>query len=157
VRRSRTRTTDLASSASAAHGVTAGQSHVRLGIGLFGARFGTGVPVESAIAVRAPVVEAFEAHGQRVGYGVARAPNEGYLATVRCGYGDGFPRVASGEVGILAIGMQFMTVHRDEPIRGTTLDLIDRDTDLDRLAASAGIAVHQLVAGLGLGQAALAR
>jgi alanine racemase len=149
--------TDLASSEPAAHGLAAGCSHVRVGVGLFGARFGTGARVESAIAVRAPVVETCVARGQRVGYGVARAPNDGYLATVRCGYGDGFPRVASGELRILAIGMQFTTVHRDEPSGGAMLPLIERDTNLDRLAASAGIAVHQLVAGLGLGRAALAR
>jgi alanine racemase len=145
--------TDLASSAPLATGATfgyeQGYTQVRLGVALFGARFGADVPVASALRVRAPVVEVHRADGQRTGYGLGRAPHDGYLALVRCGYGDGFPRFRDEATGVLAVGMQFTTLHLAQPPEGP-VDLIDASTDLDALAARAGTSVHELVVGLGL-------
>ena len=145
--------TDLASSAPLAtpdtFGYEQGYTQVRLGVALFGARFGADVPVASAIRVRAPVVEVHRATGQRTGYGLGRAPNHGYLALVRCGYGDGFPRFRDEATGVLAVGMQFATLHLAQPPEGF-VDVIDAFTDLDALASRAGTSVHELVVGLGL-------
>lgn len=142
--------TDLASTWPLATGVVR-HSHARLGVGLFGARFGSHVAVASAIAVDAPIVETHAAVGQFVGYGIDRAPFAGHLAVVRCGYGDGFPRIRGTFTGVLAVGMQFATVHRGLAFGGETLELVGARTDLDRLAGSAGISVHELVTGLGRG------
>lgn len=139
---------DLASSSPLATGI-ARYSHGRLGVGMFGARFGSPIDVACAIAVDAPVVERLESSGQHVGYGIDRAPLWGELIVVRCGYGDGFPRVRGAYDGILAVGMQFATVHRSRNPREDVFGLIDASTDLDRLAASAGISVHELVTALG--------
>ena len=139
--------TDLANTQALASNV-ARYTHVRLGVGLFGARYGSNIDVTSAVALRAPVVEVLEARGQFVGYGTGRAPEEGYLAVVRCGYSDGFPRVRDATGGVLAVGMQFTTLHRSEVPSGT-VDLIEGGTDLDALAASGGISVHELVVNLG--------
>ncbi len=140
--------TDLASSAPLAANVGR-YSHVRLGVGLFGARFGASVNVRSAIVVRAAVVERLEARGQRVGYGLGLAPFDGFLIVVRCGYGDGFPRLRRPMNDTLAVGMQFTTLHRAAAFAQPAIDLIDRETDLDLLAASATISVHELVVALG--------
>lgn len=145
--------TDLESTAPVASGVARGRgySHVRIGAGFFGARFGANVDAACAITVRAPVIDTYEARGQYVGYGTTRASESGYLATVRCGYGDGFPRVANGMLGILAVGMQFTTLQRSQLPNSAALELIGRATNLDLLAASAGISSHQLIVGLGRG------
>jgi alanine racemase len=140
---------DLASTAPLAREIGAGLSHVRVGVGLFGARFGMGVDVVSALRVEAPVVEQFPARGQRTGYGLNQAPDNGYVAVLRCGYGDGFPMMRDMRIGILAVGMQFTTFHSLESIEGDSVCLIGRNTDLDLLAASAGIGPHQLVVALG--------
>jgi alanine racemase len=126
------------------------RSCVRVGVGLFGARFGSRCDVVCAIRVRAPVIDTFAARGQNVGYGTRLAPNDGYLTVVRCGYGNGFPRVRDAHLGILAVGMQFTTLHSRESFAAQTFDLIGRETDLDALAAAAEMPVQQLVAGLGL-------
>ena len=141
--------TDLASTAPLASGLSSGYSHVRIGAGLFGARFGADLDASCALTLRASVVDTARARAQFVGYGVTRAPASGYLATVRCGYADGFPRVADGTLGILAVGMQFTTLHRSQRPNAAQIELIGRATNLDRLAASAGIAPHQLIVGLG--------
>jgi hypothetical protein len=122
-------------------------------VGLFGVRYAAAVPLRSAISVRAPVVERLAARGQRVGYGGARAPVEGQLAVVRCGYGDGFPRVAWPERGILSVGMQYTIVTRVAGWEESGVQLVDAETDLDRFAATAGIGAHELVVRLGQGRA----
>jgi len=139
---------DLASSLPLATHV-ASYSHVRLGIGLFGARFGSRIGVRSAIDVVAPIVETIPARGQRVGYGLARAPQDGYLTVLRCGYGDGFPRIRVPFGNVLATGMQFTTIHTSAPLAGNTHPLMNGETDLDTLADAAQTSVHELVVGLG--------
>ena len=140
---------DIASTAPSAAGMHGDCSHVRIGVGLFGARFGADVGVVSALRVRAPIVDREPARGQRTGYGLHRAPNDGYLAVLRCGYGDGFPVVRDERFGILAVGMQFTTVHSPTALPGDDVALIHRNTDLDALSQAAGIAPHRLVTALG--------
>jgi alanine racemase len=140
---------DVASTAPLALGPSEACSHVRVGLGLFGARFGANVGVVSALRVCAPIVERDRAHGQRTGYGLHRAPKEGYVAVVRCGYGDGFPPLRDRHIGVLAVGMQFTTVYSCEAFAKDSLALIDRNTDLDALARASRIGPHQLVVALG--------
>ncbi|GAC1543978.1 MAG: hypothetical protein NVS3B16_11210 [Vulcanimicrobiaceae bacterium] len=125
---------DFASTAPLAVGSSCGCSHVRVGLGLFGARFGATVGVVSALRVYAPIVERARAHGQRTGYGLHRAPHDGHIAVLRCGYGDGFPMLRDTRLGVLAVGMQFTTFHSRDALDGNSVALIDRDTDLDALA-----------------------
>jgi alanine racemase len=145
---------DLASSAPLAQRRERRRSHVRLGVALFGVRFGSRVAAASAIRVRAPLVEVHPARGQRTGYGTHRAPHAGFIAMVRCGFGDGFPRVRDERNGILAVGMQFTTLRcREAP--QSDIEVMGESTDLDALASLAGISVHQLVVGLGLASRAI--
>jgi len=145
---------DLASSAPLAQRREGRRSQVRLGVALFGARFGSRVASASAIRLRAPLVEVHPARGQRTGYGTHRAPQGGFVAVVRCGFGDGFPRVRDERNGVLAVGMQFTTLRcREAP--ENDIEVLGESTDLDALAALAGISVHQLVVGLGLASRAI--
>ncbi len=128
---------------------------VRLGIGMFGFRFGAPLAaVASALRVRGEIVRVVAAQGQLMSYGTALAPRNGWLVVVRCGYGDGLPRVADPPLGILAVGMQYAVVHRAEPPGGRSLSLIDETTDLDVLAASAHAGAHEIVVRLGHAAAA---
>lgn len=140
---------DLASTGSIAPHDATNASHVRVGVGLFGARLGAHLALTSALHVEAPIVERAPARGQRTGYGLDRAPEHGSLAVVRCGYGDGFPRMRDERLGILTVGMQFATLHAQTPFAADSVRLVDGGTDLDALAKSAGIAPHHLVAALG--------
>ncbi len=139
---------DVESSAPLARRTTGTQ--VRVGVGLFGFRFGAQISVASALRVRAPVVGRFPARGQLVGYGTQRAPERGYLSVVRCGYGDGFPQFAAPQFGVLAVGMQFATYYSGQPSDEGSLELIGADTDLDVFAEAAAIAPHELVVRFGL-------
>ncbi len=145
--------TDVASTVPLAEG--ADGAGVRLGIGLFGFRFGAPLPaVASALRVRADIVRVVPAAGQLMSYGTALAPEGGWLVVVRCGYADGLPRVAERGLGILAVGMQYAVVHRSLPPEERSLALIDETTDLDRLAAAARCGPHELVVRLGHAAAA---
>jgi alanine racemase len=146
-------TTDVASSAPLAAG--ADGTGVRLGVGLFGFRFGAALPgVAGTLRVRAPVVRTVPAEGQLTSYGTARAPREGWLVVVRCGYGDGFPRVAQPWDGVLAVGMQYAVLHRMAPPEQAEITLLDETTDLDGLAQAARIGPHELVVRLGQAESA---
>ncbi len=140
---------DLASSAPLARRRESRRTHVRLGVALFGARFGSRVAAASAIRVRAPLVEVHRARGQRTGYGTQRAPHDGFIAVVRCGFGDGFPCIRDERNGILSVGMQFTTLRRPQAPEND-IEVMGESTDLDALAALAGISVHHLVVALGL-------
>ena len=140
--------TDVASSAPLAAGVSGG-TQARLGVALFGFRFAGDIGVTCALRVRAPVVSVEPARGQRVGYGLHRAPHDGYLVVVRCGYGDGFPRIRNVAAGLLNVGMQFATVHVDEKPAREVLDIIDASTNLDSLLAGTAVLPHELVVDLG--------
>lgn len=143
--------TDIESSQPLAGQRAAGQS-VRVGVGTFGFRFGTGPPLRSAISVTAPLVERLPACGQRIGYGSVRAPSDGWLAVLRCGYSDGFPRGSWPDLGILSVGMQYTIVTSLGGWDAGSVKLVGAETDLDHLAAGAGIGEHELVLRLAHGR-----
>jgi alanine racemase len=146
---------DIESSASAAFGPSRYGS-VRLGAALFGFRFTHGpAGVKSALRVQAPVVDRIPARGQRVGYGAHFAPQEGTLAIVRCGYGDGFPRAVGSDDAILFVGMQYATLLRPEGFTDESIALVHAETDLDALARSSNCVPQELI--VRLGHAARAR
>ena len=121
----------------------------RIGIGLFGATGGTRVPgVRCAIALSAPVlrVERFPA-GSFAGYGTTPLPEATRIATVRCGYGDGYPR-ETGE-RVLAVGMQYALMRARDEEGGASTPMLGPETDLDALAARAGRSVHEMVTAMG--------
>ncbi len=145
--------TDVASSAPLAAG--ADGAGARLGAGLFGFRFGAALTgVAGTLRVRAPVVRIVPAEGQLMSYGTARAPRRGWLVVVRCGYGDGFPRVAQPWGEVLAVGMQYAVLHRSAPPEQAEIMLLDETTDLDGLAQAARIGPHELIVRLGQAEAA---
>ncbi|MGH7706841.1 MAG: alanine racemase [Vulcanimicrobiaceae bacterium] len=129
------------------------ESTVRIGVGLFGARLGAGPgELRCAIVVRAPLIRAEPARGQLVGYGTLRAPMAGFLAVVRCGYGDGFPRVRPGAAEpILSVGMQYAVLCATLKFNGPDLELLGSGSDIDALADAAGIAPQEAVVRLGVG------
>lgn len=139
---------ESAATFSAADGSAGGES-ARIGVGLFGATGGTPVPgVTCAISLEATIVraETFPA-GAFVGYGTRALDAETRIASVRCGYGDGFPRQNGGRV--LAVGMQYALLRAEDEEAGATVRMIDAKTDLDALAARSGRSVHEMVASLG--------
>ncbi len=145
--------TDIESSAPLALAGKSAGSHVRLGAALFGSRGEGGPPdVRCALRVEAPVVQRFPALGQTLGYTTLRAPEHGHLHLVRCGYGDGFPRLTGGIcAGVLSVGMQYAVVWRGEVSEQEGLALVDADSDLDEIARAASVTPHEIVVRLGLG------
>jgi alanine racemase len=142
--------TDVASTVPLASGEGSAGSFVRIGVGLFGARYGGGPSgVRCALRLEAPVVQRLAARGQLAGYGATRVPDDGYVVVVRCGYGDGFPRMTGAAGGIVVVGMQYTTVWRRNESNAESVALLDADTDLDDLARAAGCAPHEIVVRLG--------
>lgn len=141
---------DVESTRSLASSKAAMGSFVRLGIGLFGARYGGGPSeLHCALRVEAPVVQRLAARGQLVGYGGARAPERGTVVVVRCGYGDGFPRMTGTGIGILTVGMQYTTLCRGNSLDVNSVILLDADTDVDDLARAASATPHEIIVRLG--------
>ena len=120
---------------------------VRIGVGLFGARLGLPLKLDCAIRLSAPVVRR-HAPGEMAwaGYGATAIPPERGVCVVRCGYGDGLPKQFEGTSDVLSIGMQFTTVltRGDDAL----VAIVDRASDLDALAAHAGLLPHELVCSL---------
>ncbi len=135
---------DIASSGSAATGDPLGRA--RIGVGMFGAALGNGLPLRCALRVRGPVVRVYApGEGIWAGYGHVSIAPDVAVAVVRCGYGDGLPRTLVGSADILAMGMQYLT----RVVRvGDPGDVMNADTDLDVMATFAGITAHELVVGL---------
>jgi len=145
--------TDVESTQPLAGGPSGGRV-ARVGIGMFGVRYAGGpVGVRCALSVRAPIVQEVAARGQRVGYGSTRAPDDGVVAVVRCGYADGFPRGSWPDLGVLAVGMQYTIVTSAAGWPEGVVRLVGVDTNLDSFAAGAGIDPHELVVRLGQGRA----
>ncbi len=141
---------DAASTFSAADRSATGDS-VRIGVGLFGATGGPSVPgVANALHLRAEVlrVQTYPA-GTRIGYGDRALETETRVATVRCGYGDGYPKDAAGADDILSVGMQYTLLAAGALTPGATVDLLGERTGLDALAWSASRSVHEIVTTLG--------
>jgi alanine racemase len=107
---------------------------VRFGVGLYGVNPHDAGPSVSAPVARltAPVIETHGAKkGETVGYGATFvAGRDTRLATVSLGYGDGYPRAASGRGRALLNGVLV-------PIAGrVSMDLIVLDvTDAERAPA----------------------
>lgn len=112
----------LAASAGALIGTAFGFDQVRIGVGLFGASpfdDGSGGLLPAA-RLTAPVVQVKTvAAGQSIGYGATfTAAADTIVATVALGYGDGYPRSASGRGAAILNG-------RLAPILGrVSMDLI---------------------------------
>ncbi len=149
---------DVASTFTLAAEGALGTGRVRVGIGLFGATGGARVPgVRCALRVAAPLVRAERlAEETRAGYGSLTLSAGETIAIVRCGYADGLPRSLAGSNDMLSIGMQYLTLRiPGERAVPPVLSLIDEHTDLDALAAEAGLLPHEIV--MGFGRTACAR
>ncbi|GAC1405115.1 MAG: hypothetical protein NVSMB64_09410 [Candidatus Velthaea sp.] len=137
--------TDLASTAWASQARS--RDRLRVGAGLFGARLGSAANATCALRVVAPMVRWFAAGAIGwSGYGEVRVPAHRGVAVVRCGDGDGFPKVLAGDDDILSVGMQYTARLADQPADLHTL--IGASTDLDTLARRAGMTPHEIVVGL---------
>jgi alanine racemase len=140
---------DVESTFPAARRTIAGSS-VRVGIGLFGAR---GDPAQipalrCAIRVNAPVVDRLTSDGVlRCGYSAEKLPQTSEVTVLRCGYGDGFPRILATYRHVLSVGMHYSVIRGR--IAGDAFELLGADDDLDELAAAANVLPHQIVTGLG--------
>jgi len=124
---------------------------VRIGIGLFGATGGPSVPgIANPLRLSAEVVrvESYPA-GTLIGYGDRALDAPARVATVRCGYGDGYPKDAAGLDDILSVGMQYTLSAAGGVTPGASVRLLDAGTDLDAFAANAGRSVHEIVTTLG--------
>lgn len=141
---------DVASTYPAASGGPVGDG-VRIGVGLFGAGADAVAGLQCALRVTAPItrVERRPA-GSRVGYGVTVLLEDDEIVTLRCGYGDGFPKSLVGKDDILAIGMQYITMRTARyDTDGTQVVLLDRTSSLDAFAAKAGRLAHEIVTAFG--------
>ncbi len=120
---------------------------VRIGAGLFGARLGVPLALACAIRLSAPVVRRHVAgEFAWAGYGETAIPSERGVSVVRCGYGDGFPKLLEGSSDIVSVGMQFTTTYTRSD--GPHVALVDQSSDLDALAAQADLLPHELVCSL---------
>lgn len=121
----------LSSSGGALIGGAFSYDLVRLGVGLYGVNpLDAGAsPVAPVASLTAPVIQTHQIKaGETVGYGASfTARRDGVLATVSLGYGDGYPRAASGR-GRAFLGGRLV------PIAGrVSMDLIVLDaTDLEK-------------------------
>jgi alanine racemase len=68
---------------------------------------------------------------------------------VRCGYGNGFPRIVEPFGSMLGVGMQYAVVASTAPPAGTSIELVTSATDLDGLAAAVRLTPHEVVVRLG--------
>ena len=142
--------TDVAGTLVSAREGRSGHSLVRIGIGLFGARFG-GPRLQCAIRIDAPVTDVLPAGAvASAGYRGAEPIDAPWLAVVRCGYSDGLPLRLAGTNKIVSIGMQYTVVARSAPeSAGYALRLLDTTSDVDEVLENTGISPHEFVVGLG--------
>jgi alanine racemase len=140
---------DVDATASCAADPATDVNWARIGVGLFGSGAARVAGLACALSVCAPIVRVVPAEGQLVGYGLTRAPLEGFLQVVRCGYGDGFPRIAEPFGSLLTVGMQYTVATSAARSKSAFVDLISPATDLDALAAAARLAPHEVVVRLG--------
>lgn len=142
---------DLASTVSSAQGRALGGDSVRIGVGLFGATGAAPVTgVANAIRIDAPVTASARVEkGTRIGYGNVRAHEAIVIASIRCGYSDGYPKSLAGTGDILSVGMQYVQL-RSDARPGDVVRLLGADDSLDELAQRAGRLVHEIVTTLGM-------
>lgn len=142
---------DAASTLPAAVRGAAGGDSLRLGVGLFGATGGVAVGgISNAIRIDAPVMTSTRVgEGMRIGYGNVRAQETALVASIRCGYSDGYPKSLAGTGDILAVGMQYVQMRTDAS-PGDVVRLLDGESSLDDLAERAQRLVHEIVTTLGM-------
>jgi alanine racemase len=141
---------------------------VRPGAGLYGLnpQPARPNPLRPVVRLHAPVLQVRDIHEDTsVGYGASyrmRAP--GRIATVACGYADGYPRAASNRgqalidgrrvplIGRLSMDLLMLDVSAlppGTPRPGDDVELLGADYDLDALAAAAGTIGYELLTHLG--------
>jgi alanine racemase len=141
---------------------------VRPGAGLYGLnpQPGQANPLRPVVRLHAPVLQVREVREDTsVGYGASyrmRAP--GRIATVACGYADGYPRAASSRslalvdgrrvplIGRLSMDLLMLDVSAlppGTPRPGDEVELLGTDYDVDALAAVAGTIGYELLTHLG--------
>lgn len=123
-------------------------------------------PLRPVVRLHAPVLQVREVREDTsVGYGASyrmRAP--GRIATVACGYADGYPRAASSRslalvdgrrvplIGRLSMDLLMLDVSAlppGTPRPGDEVELLGTDYDVDALAAAAGTIGYELLTHLG--------
>jgi alanine racemase len=143
-------------------------SVVRPGIGLYGVGEADDVELEPVAHVRARIVDLRTAHvGETVSYGATwRAERESVIATVPCGYADGYRRHLGNRgvallhgrripvVGVVTMDMTMLDVTDVPCAVGDVVTLLGRDggavigaTELARLG---GLSPYEVLAGLRL-------
>ncbi|MBC7162215.1 MAG: alanine racemase [Immundisolibacter sp.] len=141
---------------------------VRPGAGLYGLNPQPDQPnpLRPVVRLHAPVLQVREVREDTsVGYGASyrmRAP--GRIATVACGYADGYPRAASSRslalvdgrrmplIGRLSMDLLMLDVSAlppGTPRPGDEVELLGTDYDVDALAAAAGTIGYELLTHLG--------
>lgn len=139
----------------------------RPGIALFG---GGTSPARSpdlkpGLTLEAPLLQVHEVRpGDTVGYGATfRAEQPALLATAALGYGDGFPRAASGSgfaylgetrcplIGRVSMDLVTFDVSAAAPLAkaGAWVEVLGARADLETQAAAAGTIGYELITGLG--------
>lgn len=137
---------------------------LRPGIALYGGGPDGAVSLRPGMTLTAPVLSVFTAQaGESVGYGAsARIDRQTRLATVGLGYGDGFPRSASGRgYGLLRgvrcpimgrVSMDLITLDvsavAGDIAPGEPVELFGSGIHLEGQARRAGTLGYELVSGL---------
>lgn len=141
---------------------------VRPGAGLYGLnpQPATANPLRPVVRLQAPVLQVRAVHGDAsVGYGATyRTPAPGRIATVACGYADGYPRAAGNHAEAMLGGRRVPLIGRlsmdlltldvsalpaDRPHPGEQVELLGPDYDVDALADAAGTIGYELLTHLG--------
>jgi alanine racemase len=123
-------------------------------------------PLRPVVQLGAPVLQVRDIREDTsVGYGASyRMTAPGRIATVACGYADGYPRAASNRaaamvgrqrvplIGRLSMDLLMLDVSAlppGTPRPGDDVELLGADYDLDALAAAAGTIGYELLTHLG--------
>jgi alanine racemase len=146
---------------------------VRPGISLYGGRAFEGGPnpMQSVVRFNARILQVRDAlPGQTVGYGATYTLSKpARIATIACGYADGFLRALSGDnvrpgpVGYIAglpvqvvgrVSMDLITldvsnIPRDLAVRGAWVEIIGDKVTMDDLTDQAGTIGYELLTRLG--------
>jgi alanine racemase len=141
---------------------------VRPGAGLYGLNPQPAAPnpLRPVVRLTAPVLQVRDVREDTsVGYGAShRMQAPGRIATVACGYADGYPRAASNRTAALIDGARVPLIGRlsmdllmldvsalppGTPAPGDTVELLGAGYDVDALAEAAGTIGYELLTHLG--------
>lgn len=123
-------------------------------------------PLRPVVRLTAPVLQVRDIREDTsVGYGASYRMNApGRIATVACGYADGYPRAASNRAAALVDGRRVPLIGRlsmdllmldvsalpaGAPQPGDTVELLGAGYDVDALAEAAGTIAYELLTHLG--------